>query len=174
MRYTGSAVITCGVPCDAARRGVRGGSWNNNQDNARAVYRNRNNPNNRNNNIGFRVCRPTPLFPFRWRRRFAGANATGFIIGSSFQNSRAIYGFPAEAEGVEKAQGDPVRTNTLVASVVCRAHTKPTAGVQPVCGLCHLQPATEQTPNFRHHHADVAVLPVVEPTPMMRQAQIEP
>jgi hypothetical protein len=37
---------------------LRGGSWNNNQINARAAYRNRNNPNNRNNNIGFRVLRP--------------------------------------------------------------------------------------------------------------------
>lgn len=36
-------------------RVVRGGSWNNNQDNARAAYRNNNNPNNRNNNNGFRV-----------------------------------------------------------------------------------------------------------------------
>lgn len=36
---------------------LRGGAWNNNQDNARAASRNRNNPNNRNNNIGFRVVR---------------------------------------------------------------------------------------------------------------------
>jgi hypothetical protein len=35
---------------------LRGGSWNNNQDNARASNRNNNHPNNRNNNIGFRVC----------------------------------------------------------------------------------------------------------------------
>ena len=34
---------------------VRGGSWNNNQNNARAAYRNNNHPDNRNNNIGFRV-----------------------------------------------------------------------------------------------------------------------
>jgi len=34
---------------------LRGGSWINNQDNARAVYRNNNDPANRNNNIGFRV-----------------------------------------------------------------------------------------------------------------------
>jgi hypothetical protein len=34
---------------------LRGGSWNNNQDNARCVERNRNNPNNSNNNIGFRL-----------------------------------------------------------------------------------------------------------------------
>jgi hypothetical protein len=34
---------------------VRGGSWNNHQDNARCAYRNRNQPDNRNNNLGFRV-----------------------------------------------------------------------------------------------------------------------
>jgi hypothetical protein len=34
---------------------LRGGSWNNNQDNARATYRNDNDPDDRNNNIGFRV-----------------------------------------------------------------------------------------------------------------------
>jgi len=33
----------------------RGGAYNNNQRNVRCAYRNRNNPNNRNNNIGFRV-----------------------------------------------------------------------------------------------------------------------
>ena len=34
----------------------RGGSWNNNADNCRSAYRNRNDPSNRNNNLGFRVC----------------------------------------------------------------------------------------------------------------------
>jgi hypothetical protein len=34
---------------------VRGGSFNNNERNARCAYRNRNNPNNRNRNNGFRV-----------------------------------------------------------------------------------------------------------------------
>jgi hypothetical protein len=43
-----------GSPVDFTRV-LRGGSWNNNQDNARSANRNRNNPNNRNNNIGFRV-----------------------------------------------------------------------------------------------------------------------
>ncbi len=37
------------------QRALRGGSWNNNEDNARVSGRNNNNPNNRNNNIGFRV-----------------------------------------------------------------------------------------------------------------------
>jgi hypothetical protein len=35
---------------------VRGGSWNNNRNNARCAYRNRNEPDNRNNNVGFRCA----------------------------------------------------------------------------------------------------------------------
>jgi hypothetical protein len=34
---------------------LRGGSWNNNRNNARCANRNRNNPNNSNTNNGFRV-----------------------------------------------------------------------------------------------------------------------
>lgn len=34
---------------------LRGGSWNNNRNNARCAARNRNNPNNSNNNMGFRL-----------------------------------------------------------------------------------------------------------------------
>jgi len=37
------------------RRVLRGGSYNNNARNVRCAVRNRNNPDNRNNNIGFRV-----------------------------------------------------------------------------------------------------------------------
>ncbi len=44
-----------------ARRVVRGGSWNNNQTNARAAYRNDNAPDNRNNNIGFRLVCASPI-----------------------------------------------------------------------------------------------------------------
>ncbi len=38
----------------AGGRVVRGGSWNNNHDNARVANRNHNNPDNSNNNIGCR------------------------------------------------------------------------------------------------------------------------
>jgi formylglycine-generating enzyme required for sulfatase activity len=34
----------------------RGGSWNNKPENLRSANRNRNNPDNRNNNIGFRLA----------------------------------------------------------------------------------------------------------------------
>lgn len=43
-------------------RVLRGGSFINNSRNARCAYRNRNNPDNRNNNVGFRVVLST-LFP---------------------------------------------------------------------------------------------------------------
>ncbi len=36
-------------------RVLRGGSWNNDADNCRTANRNRNNPDNRNNNYGFRL-----------------------------------------------------------------------------------------------------------------------
>jgi hypothetical protein len=35
---------------------IRGGSWNNKPENLRTSYRNRNNAENRNNNIGFRLA----------------------------------------------------------------------------------------------------------------------
>ena len=48
----------------------RGGSWNNTADNARAANRNRNNPGNRNNNLGFRLS-STILRTLRNARRQA-------------------------------------------------------------------------------------------------------
>ena len=35
---------------------LRGGAWNNNDNNARSANRNNNQPDNRNNNIGFRCA----------------------------------------------------------------------------------------------------------------------
>ncbi|MSP01424.1 MAG: hypothetical protein EXR07_10315 [Acetobacteraceae bacterium] len=67
---------------NAARRVVRGGSWNNEARNARAACRNQNDPANRNNDVGFRCARSSRVdgFPpvarltpraFRVRNRFA-------------------------------------------------------------------------------------------------------
>ncbi|MCP4416684.1 MAG: SUMF1/EgtB/PvdO family nonheme iron enzyme [Chloroflexi bacterium] len=41
---------------------LRGGSWNNKQSFVRAANRNNNNPDNTNNNIGFRCVVPPRLF----------------------------------------------------------------------------------------------------------------
>jgi formylglycine-generating enzyme required for sulfatase activity len=50
-------------------RVLRGGSWNNNRNNARCSYRNRNEPDNFNNNIGFRlVCSTSFVFMPEMRR----------------------------------------------------------------------------------------------------------
>jgi len=90
---------------------LRGGSWNNNADNARAAYRNNNNPDNRNDNNGFRVVvvvRPTthlllleewvrPLFPRRlhalaWPTRDGATSGVCPPIGSRFQFMLTDYG----------------------------------------------------------------------------------
>ncbi len=46
----------------STNRVIRGGSWNNNARNCRSANRNRNNPDNRNNNNGFRLV----LLPAQW------------------------------------------------------------------------------------------------------------
>ncbi|MBN1467019.1 SUMF1/EgtB/PvdO family nonheme iron enzyme [candidate division KSB1 bacterium] len=38
-----------------SNRLLRGGSWNNNAQNCRSAYRNRDDPGNRDNNVGFRL-----------------------------------------------------------------------------------------------------------------------
>jgi len=44
------------LPSSGTVRVLRGGSWNNNDNNLRASNRNNNTPDNINNNIGFRVA----------------------------------------------------------------------------------------------------------------------
>ena len=89
---------------------MRGGSWNNNQNNARAAYRNNNI--NANDNNGFRVVlvvvRPTthllliedlvrPLFPrqlhaLAWPARDGATSGVCPTIGSRFQFMLTDYG----------------------------------------------------------------------------------
>ncbi|MBK8195594.1 MAG: hypothetical protein IPK76_21190 [Lewinellaceae bacterium] len=47
---------------------LRGGSWNNNSDNCRVANRNNDNPENRNNNRGFRLA-ASPSSSRAWSRR---------------------------------------------------------------------------------------------------------
>ena len=51
---------------------IRGGSWNNDPRNCRPANRNRNTPENRNNNLGFRVA---AALPARWIPRRTGPAA---------------------------------------------------------------------------------------------------
>ncbi|MCH9682705.1 MAG: SUMF1/EgtB/PvdO family nonheme iron enzyme [Deltaproteobacteria bacterium] len=50
-----------------ANRVIRGGSWNNDADNARSACRNRNQPDNRNDNLGFRAAQGVLLLARRSR-----------------------------------------------------------------------------------------------------------
>ncbi|MGE0882977.1 MAG: SUMF1/EgtB/PvdO family nonheme iron enzyme [Blastocatellales bacterium] len=91
---------------------LRGGSWINNQDNARAVYRNNNHPANRNNNIGFRLvsCRPTPLIPLQWKIAQAKFGSFPFYQGAAASGIAGRVRFASRGEEIKKAQMNPVRT----------------------------------------------------------------
>ncbi len=50
-------------PKTSENRAIRGGNWNNTENNLRSSNRNNNDPTNENNNIGFRVARPMSALP---------------------------------------------------------------------------------------------------------------
>ena len=67
----------------AGRRVVRGGSWNNNQRNARCACRNNDNPDNFNTNNGFRVVlAPITRRSGRKRRQSNQAGGFGLVAGA--------------------------------------------------------------------------------------------
>ncbi len=96
----------------ARTRVLRGGSWNNNQDNARSANRNTNNPNNRNNNVGFRVVCASHIFlALPWRgaiRRRAGDRDLMRIAAASGIARRPR--FAGRGEEGKMARVGPVRT----------------------------------------------------------------
>ncbi|MFI5386957.1 MAG: DUF4058 family protein [Fimbriimonadales bacterium] len=72
----------CGWTAKASHRVIRGGSWNNNPRNCRPANRNRNTPENRNNNLGFRVAAAQPA---RWipSRTGPGVHPSRFRVARS-------------------------------------------------------------------------------------------
>jgi len=61
----------------------RGGNWNNNAQNCRSANRNRNNPDNSNNNIGFRPANPSlrPSAAAHGRRPRAQGDGQPTVLG---------------------------------------------------------------------------------------------
>jgi len=55
--YPNAAQVDPTGPTSGSSRVIRGGSWNNNGNRLRAANRNNRTPDNRNNNVGFRVAR---------------------------------------------------------------------------------------------------------------------
>ena len=89
-------------------RVLRGGSWNNNPRNCRAANRNDNAPDNRNNNIGFRVCRGAHIVIIPAKRQ-----------GAFWRSSEipADHGLPDEAEERSMAQAGTIPFAEFDASV---------------------------------------------------------
>ena len=86
---------------------VRGGSWNNNRENARCAYRNNNHPGNRNNNLGFRVlCVSHIEQSFASAARYSGAGEAP----QGAPETSCDHGCAAEAKDLWMAQASPVRT----------------------------------------------------------------
>lgn len=85
----GSAWVEDG---DCSRRVIRGGSWNNKPRNVRSANRNRNNTDNRNNNVGFRLAQSACVAQCRARSRFVQGQT-----GSGTQVSMSPFpGFPGK------------------------------------------------------------------------------
>ncbi len=88
----------------------RGGSWNNDADNARVAYRNNNHPDNRNNNLGFRVA-------------FVPQHEG---IGRMASNGQAVVPFPRK--GI-KTSSATTAAPMPAASRVCRIAASNVAGI---------------------------------------------
>jgi hypothetical protein len=84
------------VGAGSTLRVVRGGSFGNNADNLRAANRNRNNPDNRNDNIGFRVVSS------RSSSTFDGAGIARRVTNLAGRGEERRSLFPAES-GIEPA-----------------------------------------------------------------------
>ncbi|MBP6601604.1 MAG: SUMF1/EgtB/PvdO family nonheme iron enzyme [Verrucomicrobiales bacterium] len=104
MRATGS------------NRVKRGGSWNNNAANCRSANRNRNTPENRNNNLGFRLAaapRETDGFPPRWNRP-ASSPTTSDRGGQTNKTTRSGAGRPQrKLSNAPETQGRRLRGGQL-------------------------------------------------------------
>ena len=108
---------------------VRGGSWNNDQVNTRASYRNDNAPDNRNNNVGLRVVRSSHiLIPLMaqpgecLRSRLLRACSPAWLARAGLPALAADYGWRPEAKDIKMAQVSPARTGS--ARQARRAYTE--------------------------------------------------
>jgi hypothetical protein len=79
---------------------VRGGGWNNHRSAARCAYRNRNHPDNRNNNLGFRVvlCCSHVLPCAHPASSSGGAMPTAIALRHSRNAGRLLCGFADRGE----------------------------------------------------------------------------
>jgi hypothetical protein len=129
--YSWVPVSTGGAPCDDPRV-WRGGFWNNNRDNARATYRNHNDPHNRNDNVGLRVVRSSHiviplltaqpgLYDVAWLLR---ACPPALLARGTLPELAADHGLRPEAKGIRMAQVSPARTDVAQHKSVGPTHKR--------------------------------------------------
>ena len=182
---------------------MRGGSWNNNRDNARCAYRNRNQPDNRNDNLGFRVVLVSAhvlpsllLVPPFGGMALGGIRPRGVPAMRADSGSRDLSAEVKEEEqrqtGLVRAQAARQGDNRGVAGaghLSKRGAAWPLSPPRPprpvsvrrfAASLAHqgrpclTHPAPQQPAQARHHTADVLVLAAAQPFPVLSQAQVEP
>jgi len=94
--------------CKAARA-LRGGSWNNHQNNARSTYRNNNDPAERNNNNGFRVVllsRPSSSVPSVARNSPFGGECARLSAGNCCRFRQCLPMTSRQAEAKQRRSAD--------------------------------------------------------------------
>lgn len=136
---------------------LRGGSWNNHPDNMRAATRNNNHPDNRNNNIGFRVlcsshieiCSNTGIASWL---RLAG-RGWRWIDGAGESRPHIAKLRRAHNETERHLDAFPWRSSFSAVRL--------------------LDPPAQQFANFRHLSADMGILPIIEPVPLIGEPQIQ-
>ena len=144
-------------------RVLRGGAWNNNSDNARAGYRNNNNPDNRNNHIGFRVvCSSHIRFrPGRCRRVL--------LVTADGVRRRAVGWMARDYPGRASADWDAGRIHKPGTVWANRP-----AALSLILVFGRLaNPSAQETSNFSDQYTYMFILPIGEPAPTVNQAEVE-
>ncbi len=169
-RILRGAARAVGSPASALRA-VRGGSWNNRSGNCRLGYRNRNSPDNRNNNLGFRVvCCHIPG-PGAGTRTAGRQRQQCVPVTAGLPSRRAL-----EWRGWVPSRCKPGRILKRAAPRVPGTPVRPTCHGTPalaVSGSGHrFAPAADQPPQFSGEPARVLELPVAQPVPLPGQVQV--
>jgi hypothetical protein len=96
---------------------IRGGGWNNTPKNVRTANRNRNTPDNRNNNLGFRLILPAQQGAALLNRTESGPSLIG--SGGEQEGSWLEAGSCTRCEGLRPVQQDrplglPAQSGTIL------------------------------------------------------------
>lgn len=144
---------------------LRGGSWNNNPDNVRASTRNDNHPDNRNNNIGFRVLCSSHIGIFSARCPDCyGTVRNASRLRLAGRGRRWIDGAGESRPHAATSRRAHIKTE-------CRLDSFPWRS--PILAVALLDPTAQQFTNFRYLGADMDILPIIEPMPLMRESKIK-